>query len=61
MGLDNRMDRWMDGWMDGWMGELRFNVIFNSIPVIHVSGRWWVDNERLCAMKLRLRLRRFHL
>ena len=31
---------------------MRFYVLFNSISVI--SGRWKVDNERLCAMKLRL-------
>ena len=31
----------------GWMDELDFNL-FNSIPVM--SGRWEVDNERLCAM-----------
>ena len=38
------------------MDDLRFNVLFNSISVI--SGRWEVDNERLCAMELRLRLKR---
>ena len=38
--------------MDGWMDDMRFYVLFNSISVI--SGRWKVDNERLCAMKLRL-------
>ena len=37
-----------------WMDDLRF---FDSISVI--SGRWADDNERLCAMKPRLRLRRF--
>ena len=26
-----------------------------------ISGRWADDNERLCAMELRLRLRRFRL
>ena len=41
------------------MDDLRFYVLFNSVSVI--SGRWEVDNERLCAMELRLRLRRFHL
>ena len=41
------------------MDELRFYVLFNSISVI--SGQCSDDNERLCAMKLRLRLRRFHL
>ena len=34
-----------------------FYVLFNSISVI--SGQWADENERLCAMKLRLRLRRF--
>ena len=43
----------------GWMDDLRFYVLFNSISVI--SGRCLDDNERLCAMGLRLRLRRFHL
>ena len=38
------------------MDDLRFNVLFNSIPVI--SGRCSDDNEWLCAMQLRLRLRR---
>ena len=41
------------------MDDLRFYVLFNSISVI--SGRSIDDNERLCAMELRLRLRRFHL
>ena len=45
--------------LDGWMDDLRFYVLFNSISVI--SGRCLDDNERLCAMELRLRLRRFHL
>ena len=44
---------------DGWMDDLRFYVLFNSISVI--SGRCLDDDERLCAMELRLRLRRFHL
>ena len=44
---------------DGWMDDFRFYVLFNSISVI--SGRCSDDNERLCAMELRLRLRRFHL
>ena len=39
--------------------DLRFYVVFDSISVI--SGRCLDDNERLCARKLRLRLRRFHL
>ena len=38
--------------IDGWMDDMRLYVLFNSISVI--SGRWKVDNERLCAMKLRL-------
>ena len=42
-----------------WMDDLRFYVLFNSISVI--SGRCMDDNERLCAMEVRLRLRRFHL
>ena len=44
------------GWrMDEWR-HLRYYVLFNIIAV--VSGRWDVDNERLCAMEHRLRLRR---
>ena len=31
------------------MDDLRFYVLFNSVLVI--SGRWEVDNERLCAMQ----------
>ena len=46
-------------WINGWMDDLRFYVLFNSISVI--SGRWAGDRERLFAMELRLRLRRFHL
>ena len=38
------------------MDDLRFYVLFNSISVI--SGRWAGDNERLCAMEPRLRLKR---
>ena len=41
----------------GWMDDLRFYVLFNSISVIPVRGL--DDNDRLCAMELRLRLRRF--
>ena len=44
---------------DEWMDDLRFYVLFNSVSVI--SGRCMDDNERLCAMELRLRLRRYHL
>ena len=43
----------------GWMDDLRFYVLFNSISVI--AGRCEANNERLCAMKLRLRLRRCRL
>ena len=39
------------------MDDLKFYVLFNSISVI--SGRLADDNERLCAMEPRLRLRRF--
>ena len=45
--------------LEGWMADLRFYVLFNSISVI--SGRRLDDNERLCAMELHLRLRRFYL
>ena len=49
----------MIGWTDVWLNDLRFYVLFKSVSVI--SGRWEVDNERLCAMELRLQLRRFRL
>ena len=43
--------------IDGWM-----TCDFTSfLTVIVISGRCIDDNERLCAMELRLRLRRFHL
>ena len=42
-----------------WMDDMRFYVLFNSVSVI--SGRWEVDNERLCAMELPLWLRGFRL
>ena len=42
-------------WFDGWMDDLRFYVLFNSISVI--LRQWEVDNERLCAMELHLRLK----
>ena len=42
---------------DEWMDDMRFYVLFNSVSVI--SGRCMDDNERLCAMELRLRLRRY--
>ena len=40
---------------DGWMDDLRFYVLFNcySISVIHVSGRYEVDNDKLCEMEPR--------
>ena len=44
---------------DEWMDDLRFYVLFNSVSVI--SGRYRDDIEMLCAMELRLRLRRYHL
>ena len=44
---------------DGWIDDLRFYALFNSISFI--SGRCLDDNERLCAVELRLRLRRFRL
>ena len=31
-----------------WMDDSQFYALFNSISVI--SGRWAVDNERLCTM-----------
>ena len=37
------------------MDDLQFNIIFNSNSVI--SGRCLDDNDRLCAMEFRLRLR----
>ena len=43
----------------GPLDDLRFYVIFNSVSVI--SGRLEVDNESLCAVELRLWLRRFRL
>ena len=45
--------------LDDWMDDLRFYVLFNSISVI--SGRWADDNEWLCVMGRRLRLRKFRL
>ena len=44
--------------MNGWM-TCDFASFSNSISV--VPGRWEVDNEMVCAMELRLRLRRFRL
>ena len=41
----------------GWMDDLRFYVFFNIFSVI--SGLWPDDDERLCAMKPRLHLRKF--
>ena len=31
------------------MDDLRFYILLNSVSV--VSGRWEVDNERLCTME----------
>ena len=44
--------------MDGWMicNFTSFLTVFEKI-----IGRCLDDNERLCAMELRLRLRSFHL
>ena len=39
------------------MNDLLLYVLFISISVI--SGRWADDNEKLCAMEARLRLKRF--
>ena len=39
--------------MNGWMDDLRFYVLINTISVI--SGRYDVDNERLCVVEVRLR------
>ena len=41
------------------MDDLRFCFLLNSISVI--SGVWEVDNERLCTVESRLRLRRYPL
>ena len=38
------------------MNDLRFYVLVHSISVI--SGRWLGNNERLCAMEPRLRLKK---
>ena len=43
----------------GWIDDLRLYVLFNSMSVI--SGRWADDNERVCAMEPRKRLKRFRL
>ena len=37
------------------MDYLRIYVLSKSVSVI--SGRWMADNERLCAMETRLRLK----
>ena len=39
------------------MDDLRFHILSNSISII--SGRWTADNERLCAMEPRLRMKEF--
>ena len=41
----------------GWLDFLRFNALFNCISVI--SGQWEGDNEILCAVEPRLRLKIF--
>ena len=41
------------------MDDLQFHALINSISAI--EGRCLDDNERLCTMEFRLRLRRFHL
>ena len=41
----------------GWMNGLQFYDLFNSISVI--LGRWMGDNEGLCAMESRFRLKIF--
>ena len=46
--------------MDG-LDDLRVNVLFNSISVIHVSGRLLDDNEKLSAMEPRHGWRDFRL
>ena len=56
---DTRDSKKGGGMKHGWIDDLQFYVLFNSISVI--SGRYSDDNERLCAMEHRLRLRRFHL
>ena len=50
---------WLRHFYNRWMDDLRFYALFNSISVI--SGRCLDDNERLCAMELRLWFRRFYL
>ena len=42
--------------IDGWMDDLRFIVLLNSISVR--LGQRAGDNEWLCAMEPRLRLKR---
>ena len=39
-----------------WMDDLRIHDLFNCVLVI--SGRWMGDDERLCTMESRLRLKR---
>ena len=43
--------------MGGWM--TRFYILFSTIFHKVISGRGADENERLCAMKPRLRLRKF--
>ena len=42
----------------GWIDDLLCYVLLNSVSVI--SGRWDVDDERLCPVELCLQLRRFN-
>ena len=62
IGTMQRKLAWWDLWSmnteqgDSWIDDLRFCVLFNSISVI--SGLLEFDNERLCAMGSRLRLKR---
>ena len=41
---------------NGWMDDLRFHALFNSI--IFISGGCAGNNERLCAVEHRLRLKK---
>ena len=43
-------------WLLGRLGNLRLYILFNSLLVI--SGLWVGDNERLCSIEPRLRLKR---
>ena len=59
-------DRWVGVYllnigMDEWMDEMRFYNFFSHIRFQSYQGRWKIDNQRLCAVEPRLRLRRFCL